>query len=120
MLELEHFSLAGRTALVGGATQGIGKAIALAYARLGASVVAMGRNPDGLAKTLEALDALPRSESQRHAALEADLDDWRSLEAKVHAFLASRGPIEILVHNGGGPAAGFAIEASPEHFLRGF
>lgn len=120
MLELEHFSLAGRTALVGGATQGIGKAIALAFAKLGASVVAMGRNPDGLAKTLEALDTLPRSDAQRHASLEVDLDDWRSLEAKVHAFLASRGPIEILVHNGGGPAAGFAIEASPEHFLRGF
>ncbi len=120
MLELDHFSLAGRTALVGGATQGIGKAIALEFAKLGASVVAMGRNPDGLAKTLEALDTLPRSGSQHHATLEADLDDWKGLEAKVHGFLASRGPIEILVHNGGGPAAGLAIEASPEHFLRGF
>jgi 3-oxoacyl-[acyl-carrier protein] reductase len=120
MLELAHFSLAGRTALVGGATQGIGKAIALEFAKLGASVVAMGRNPDGLARTLESLEVLPRSDSQHHATLEADLDDWKSLESKVHAFLASRGPVEILVHNGGGPAAGPAIEASPEHFARGF
>lgn len=120
MSETNPFSLAGRTAIVGGATQGIGRAIALELARLGASVVAMGRNPDGLAKTLGALDALPRSDSQRHASLEVDLDDWRSLGGRVHAFLASRGPVEILVHNGGGPPAGPAIEASPDHFARAF
>ena len=120
MNESNHFSLAGRTALVGGATQGIGKAIAIEFARLGASVVAMGRNPDGLARTLEDLRNLPDIDSQRHETLRIDLDDWKSVEPAVHGFLASRGPIEILVHNGGGPAAGPAIEASPEHFARAF
>jgi len=51
-------SLHGRVALVGGASQGIGRAIALALAGRGARVILSGRNDEGLAKVLGELPAV--------------------------------------------------------------
>jgi len=114
------FSLAGRSAFVGGATQGIGKAIAIAFARAGASVVGLGRNEDGLAKLLETLATFPPVGDRPHTTLQIDLDDWRGVQQAAEGHVATHGPVEILVHNGGGPAAGAAFDAAPEHYLAAF
>ena len=53
-------SLQGRHAFVSGATQGIGKATAIAMAAAGATVTVCGRNDQGLVRALEALPA-PRT-----------------------------------------------------------
>ena len=111
------FSLEGRHALVGGSTQGIGRACALAFAEAGASVTLVGRNDAGLAKVL---GELPRAAGQTHRTLTVDYADWRSVAKAIEAFVAAHGPVHIVLHNTGGPAPGAAIDAAPEDFAKGF
>ena len=64
---MDTFSLAGKTILVTGASSGIGRAIAIASAQAGASVVLNGRNQERLQSTLEALTG------EGHIVIPADL-----------------------------------------------
>lgn len=107
-------SLIGRRALVSGATQGIGRAIAHAFAQAGAAVDIVGRNDEGIARVLR---ELPAPTGQKHAGLVADFADWRSVERVAHEHVRSAGPVHILVNNTGGPAAGLAIDARPEEYV---
>ncbi len=104
-------ALCGRRAFVGGATQGIGRACALALARAGASVTIAGRNSDGLAKVLSELGV------GDHSSVCIDYSDAAAVAREADA-LAARGAVHVLVHNTGGPAAGFAIDAEPEEYVR--
>jgi NAD(P)-dependent dehydrogenase (short-subunit alcohol dehydrogenase family) len=74
------FSLQGKTVLVTGASSGIGRAIATASSRMGATVVATGRNVQKLAETKETL------EGEENLVLPADLtkaDDIKNLVAQT-------------------------------------
>ncbi len=112
---IEHpFSLSGKTAIVCGATQGIGKATALEFARAGARVAIVGRNQDGLLKVSEELaliSPLP------HCSVCIDFSDLDATEASAHATVRTLGEVHILVNNTGGPAAGSAIEAKPRDYV---
>jgi NAD(P)-dependent dehydrogenase (short-subunit alcohol dehydrogenase family) len=91
------FSLVGETALVTGATRGIGREAALALARAGANVAAGCRDRDageGLAAEIRALGV-------RGAAVSMDLTDFASIPAAVDAAEAALGPLSILVNNAG-------------------
>jgi 3-oxoacyl-[acyl-carrier protein] reductase len=107
-------SLTERNALVCGSTQGIGLACAVALAEAGASVVLLARDA---ARLEAAMATLPRAGTQRHATLTADFADPAGTRAQVDRWIASRGPIHILVNNGGGPPGGPITEARPEEFL---
>ncbi len=110
-------SLVGRHALVGGATQGIGRACAEAFARAGASVTIMGRNPEGLEQVLAALST---NAGQTHRSLLVDYAQWRAVQGAVSAHVQAHGTVHIVLHNTGGPAAGLAIDAAPEDFAKSF
>lgn len=114
-----QFSLRGRHALVGGSTQGIGRACAHAFASAGAAVTLVGRNADGLKKVLAELPT-PHGASQVHRTLLVDYANWRAVQTAVDAHIAAHGTIHIVLHNTGGPAPGPAIDASPEDYARGF
>jgi 3-oxoacyl-[acyl-carrier protein] reductase len=106
--------LAGRHALVCGASRGIGRAAALALADRGAGVTLLARNAETLD---EALAALPVVGDAGHAALVADLEDTAGLTGRIESV---RRPVHILVNNAGGPPGGPLIEAAPDEFRRGF
>ncbi|MDA1008608.1 MAG: SDR family oxidoreductase [Planctomycetota bacterium] len=112
----ECFSLAGRVAFIGGATQGIGRACAIALAQAGASVILAGRNDEGLAK---ALNELPCKAGQKHGTSCVDYASWTAVQQAADAIAASR-TIHILIHNTGGPAAGFAVDANPTDYAKAF
>jgi 3-oxoacyl-[acyl-carrier protein] reductase len=88
------FDLSGKTALITGASGGIGGAIAKALHGQGASVVLSGTRA-------EALQALQAELGARAHAAVCNLADPASLEALPKAAEAAAGPIDILVNNAG-------------------
>lgn len=91
------FSLAGRVALVTGASRGIGRACALACAGAGADVIAGVRNLDDGAKLVDEIKALGR----RAMAVQMDLADLPRVRAGIAEAHKHFGRIDILVNNVG-------------------
>ena len=96
-----NLGLEGRTAVVCGASSGIGLAIAEALAREGANVAMFARRRDVLEREAERLGALP---------VRGDVTDPARLERLVERTLEAFGGIDILVNNSGGPPRGPARE----------
>ena len=90
-------SLDGRVALVTGASQGIGRACAVALGRAGAQVALAARNPTKLAEVAAEIEAA----GGKAMAFEMDLASEDSIKAVTKAIVAQYGKIEILVNNGG-------------------
>jgi NAD(P)-dependent dehydrogenase (short-subunit alcohol dehydrogenase family) len=109
-------SLAGRTALVTGASRGIGRAIALALAADGADVaVNYRREKDEADKTVAEIRKLGR----RAEAFAASVDDYAAVEAMAAAVQEKLGPISILVANAGIASRGQAvIDTDPAEMAR--
>lgn len=105
-------SLDGKTALVCGASQGIGFAAAVECAQLGARVVCLARNGDLLNARVRELPG-----SAKHACVVADLSRPDEADAAVADWMAREGNIHILVNNAGGPKGGPLLEAREEDFL---
>lgn len=112
-----NLSLSGKRALVGGSTQGIGRASAIVLARLGATVTLIARNPDALAETAE---ALPADGGQRHDYLIADFAEPDIVRDIAADALADGRRYEILINNTGGPKGGPAIDAEEEQYVAAF
>jgi len=92
--------LKGRTALVTGASKGIGKAIARGLAAEGVNLALLART----AAALEGAAAEIRAATEvRVLALPTDIRDRTAVEAAVTRAAAELGPIHILVNNAGGP-----------------
>jgi 3-oxoacyl-[acyl-carrier protein] reductase len=107
--DLQH-----KNALVGGSSKGIGKAIALELAALGANVTLLARNEAVLKTVLSELDT---SRGQQHGYLCADMTDSDALSSALDTLAQ---PIHIVVNNTGGPPGGPAHKASAIEFLQAF
>ncbi|ORB68378.1 SDR family oxidoreductase [Mycolicibacterium tusciae] len=91
--------ISGRTALVLGASGGLGSAIAARLAAEGVNVAAAGRSTDALARTAARVEAA----GAKALPLAWDLGDLDRMESVVTAVESTLGPIDILVNNTGGP-----------------
>jgi len=122
---MDNFSLQGKTALVCGATQGIGYATAQALAAAGARVILCGRNDEGLAKALTELPKVNQvsrgvntnAESvttHQHEIILVDHANPLAVEKAADALVARIGAVHILVVNTGAPEAGYLIDASTD------
>lgn len=110
-------SLANKRALVGGSTQGLGRASAAELALLGAEVVLLARDE---ARLKEAAAALPTPQGQRHTYAVADASKPEQVRAAVERVIDPARPIHILVNNTGGPPPGPAIEGTLDQFRAAF
>jgi 3-oxoacyl-[acyl-carrier protein] reductase len=90
-------NLEGKTAVVTGASSGLGRASVLALARNGVSVVAAGLEPDGLAETVE----LVVGAGGRALAVEVDISNSEQVERVAARAADAFGGTDILVNNAG-------------------
>jgi NAD(P)-dependent dehydrogenase (short-subunit alcohol dehydrogenase family) len=104
--------VAKRTALVTGASYGVGAAIALALARDGFDVAITATTTDNLAATVEAVDAL----GARAVPLALDLRDQGSIEQTVAAAIAALGGLELLVNNAGANLRKDAVDVTADEW----
>lgn len=91
------FTLEGRTALVTGASRGLGRAMAVGLAHAGADVICHGTTLDGTRDTVADIRALGREAW----SLAADLSQREAVLALAHDAIAMTGHIDILVNNAG-------------------
>jgi NAD(P)-dependent dehydrogenase (short-subunit alcohol dehydrogenase family) len=92
------FSLAGKKALVTGASRGLGQVIAVAFAEVGADVAVAARGADGLAVTAKQVRDLGREAVE----IPADLTTQEAAAGVVAEAIDSLGQIDIVVNNAGG------------------
>ena len=112
-----NLNLEGKSALVAGSTQGIGKASALQLAEMGASVVLLARNEEKLKAVKE---ELANNGSQNHAYIVADFSSPENVAKAIGAWDFAKNPIHILINNTGGPPGGQAIEANLDAYRQAF
>ncbi|MBL7996966.1 SDR family NAD(P)-dependent oxidoreductase, partial [bacterium] len=112
-----NINLTGKSAIVCGSTQGIGRAVAIELAELGATIILVARNEESLQKTKLEL-ATPFN--QKHDYVCADFSRSDELKLKILSFLKDRPPIHILVNNTGGPPGGAIADAGTEAFEKTF
>jgi NAD(P)-dependent dehydrogenase (short-subunit alcohol dehydrogenase family) len=115
--ELPSFRLDGRLAVVTGASQGIGRAFALAYSRAGAEVVLVSR---GREKLLEAQRAVEITGGTAHiiCADLGEIDDIRRLEQDVLKLVEGRDLGLVLVNSAGFGFTKPALEVTEEDWDR--
>jgi 3-oxoacyl-[acyl-carrier protein] reductase len=115
--QLDTSPLAGQIAVITGAGRGIGRAIAIRLAELGAHTFLCGRSRAALEETAAAIQGLggrkPAGEgSEKTSIVECDVTELRSVEALAHQVESAFHRVDILVNN-----AGIAGAGGPLHLL---
>lgn len=112
-----NLDLTGKTALVGGASQGMGAAVAKELAALGAQVIVWARNE---AKLQQVTASLSTARQQQHRYIVADAEAPQALLQQLAALQANGISIQILVNNTGGPPSGALISTDAADIGRAF
>jgi NAD(P)-dependent dehydrogenase (short-subunit alcohol dehydrogenase family) len=112
MNEFPNFSLAGQVALVTGAARGLGRAIALAFAHVGADVAL------GLRDVSTGSDLAREIEAQGRKALRLQMDvtDLAQISRAIQDTASHFGKLDVLVNNAGGGISGLALDVSEQDF----
>lgn len=92
---MDHFSMKGKTAIVTGSSRGIGRAIAVLYARAGANVVVTSRKADACQAVVDQI----RGEGGEAIAVSCNISSKEQILALVDACEAAYGPADVLVCN---------------------
>ncbi len=112
-----NLDLKNKRALVGGSTQGIGKAVAIELALLGANITLIARNEEALKKAKAELNT---DKGQQHSYIVADFSNPDEVKKNVTHYIQRQGTVNILVNNTGGPPAGAINSAQTEEFMTAF
>jgi 3-oxoacyl-[acyl-carrier protein] reductase len=112
-----NLDLTNKTALVCGASQGLGLACATELALLGANIVAVSRSDDKLRAVVKTLDT---SKGQKHGFIVMDLAEPPLVLQSIRSFLAKNEVVHILVNNAGGPPSGPMIDTGATELEKAF
>jgi 3-oxoacyl-[acyl-carrier protein] reductase len=106
--------LDGKTAVITGAGRGIGRAIALAFAREGCDIAVAARSESEIEETRR----LAAETGRRVVSVRCDVADLASVTAMAQAVLAELGRVDILVNNAGYGRFRPFVELTDEEFTR--
>lgn len=104
--------LAGKTTLITGGGTGLGRAMALRLAALGARVAVVGRRPEPLAETAQAI----RDAGGTAAGVSCDVREPEAVRAALDAVEAEIGPVNQLINNAAGNFLCASEDLSPNAF----
>jgi len=110
-MAVEH-ALTGQTAVVTGASSGIGRAIAETLGGAGAHVVLAGRTADAMAQSVDRIEQTG-GRAEHHVV---DVRDVAQLRGLVDGALSSTGRLDIMVNNAGLSYPEPIVDADPEHW----
>ncbi|MBG0828357.1 SDR family oxidoreductase [Planomonospora sp. ID67723] len=95
---MQAFDLSGGKAFVTGASRGIGRAIAVAFAEAGADVALVSRSAESLAEVAKEVEAFGR----RAVVIPCDLTDRDAAADAVRRAIEALGHLDVVVNNAGG------------------
>jgi NAD(P)-dependent dehydrogenase (short-subunit alcohol dehydrogenase family) len=113
---LEHKPLVGKTAIVTGAGQGVGRGVALALSSAGATVTLMGRTEHKLVRVREEIEA----RGARAHVLTGDVKQLHDIERCVAATIDQFGTVDILINNAQEVALGTILELADADVTAGW
>ncbi len=96
---MQNNNMKGKICLVSGATAGIGEATALLLAKLGATVIGVGRNPEKIENSIRMIKEI--SGNPDVAFLKADLSSQKDIRDVAHQFKDQYDRLDVLVNNAG-------------------
>ena len=106
-------SLIGKTAIICGSSQGIGKSIANILAQSGVSIILLARNKN---KLKEVYDNLNTDYKQSHKIIVCDLENNKTLKNKIDDLKKSNLYPDIIINNSGGPPPSQILDAQIDDF----
>jgi len=106
------FGLKDQSAIITGASQGIGRTLAIALAQAGADVTLVSRTRSGLETVAKEIEAAGR----KALVIPADLQDVSQIRQMVNAAHTTFGKIDILINNAAWTATVEALEATEEEW----
>ena len=112
-----NLDLTNKTALVCGASQGLGLACATELALMGANIIAVSRNENKLQSAIQNLNT---SKGQQHNFLVIDLSNPQEAKQTVSSFLSKGNTIHILINNAGGPPSAPMIDTDIAEIEKAF
>ncbi len=106
--------LQGRSALVTGAANGIGRAIALGFARAGADVAAADQDKANVSTLKAEIEALGR----KCLAIEVDVGDLAAIDAMISQTVDAFGKLDVIINNAGVTRRAHIMDLTEEDFDR--
>jgi NAD(P)-dependent dehydrogenase (short-subunit alcohol dehydrogenase family) len=113
--DYSSFGLQDKIAIVTGASQGIGRAIALGLAQAGAHVV-LAKHPEGRQDEIRNVRSEIEALGRRTAIIPTDVSDVAQVRALVEKARETFGRIDILVNNAGWTGTGPALDVTEEEY----
>jgi 2-deoxy-D-gluconate 3-dehydrogenase len=114
-MDYSTFGLQDKIAIVTGASQGIGKAIALGLATAGAHLV-LGKHPDGKNDAINEVKAEIEALGRKAVIVQTDVSDVAQVRAMVQKAKDTFGRVDILVNNASWTGTTLALDVTEEEF----